>query len=185
MRPAPGSYLAIAAAVIIAGALISASIFVAISTQPRTTTLTTTQTLTVISISTTTNADQTSSLYSSCYVDPSAIQTYVHIVPDSGSSLASNISILATPLANGTCYGGGTVFRFATNATGWAAIGALEGGAYFSMAIEYEGRNYTFSIPQLSLESATATLRIPSGTITLNLCHNSSCTTSNQTATVV
>jgi len=154
------------------------------TTSTSTSTTTVTQTNVVTTTKTTTLTTTSSSVYSYCSVDSPSAGTYLRAVLDSNGQPLWNTIVLTTPVANGTCYGQGSPATSETNASGWASLGALEGGAYLGVSLGYAGQTYNFSLPQVSLDETKATVSLPSGRVSVTICHGPSCTIHNQSASI-
>jgi hypothetical protein len=138
--------------------------------------------------SSTTSTVSNNNTFSSCGVNFMSSGGYLHLVADSTEQPLSGITVEVSPIANSTCYVHGAPTAYITNASGWVSTGALPGGAYFEVSLQYAGRGYSFSIPQVSLDVTTVTLGLPSGSLDATECYMAatppSCAILNQTATI-
>lgn len=95
--------------------------------------------------------------------------TYLQILSDSQQPLSS-ISMSVMSIAS-NCPTEIGPFTKNTNASGWAYLGAFPANYYFNVSLRYKEKGYNFSISQLPLYTTYATLKLPSGNLTVTLCN--------------
>ncbi len=170
------------AAVIIGAAIYTSSFGVTTHTVTETKTSTVTTAVAATSVSTTIQSS-TNNTIRSCSTTPESVGTYLYLVSNSGQPI-SDVSVLASPVLNGTCYGQSGFETLLTDLAGRVSIGTLEGGAYFAISVARFGYTYNFTIPQESLDVSNVTLSLPSGSLRTTVCYGTACTTSSGTAII-
>ncbi len=116
------------------------------------------------------SSSTTGTSYATCAVNFMGNGTFLQIISESTQQPLTGVSLHVSPVANGDCYVAQNPATYNTNSSGWVSLGALPGGAHFLVSLEYAGTSYNFSIPQQSLDVSYATLRLPSGNLSVTLC---------------
>ena len=151
----------------------------ALTTGPAFTTTATTSSLTTCNCNATypNNAIYNSSEVSNstiCEVLVEGNGVYLRIASDSSNQSLSGIKVLVTPKAN-SCYGEFVPdpFELTSNGSGWVFLNFpnLQANYYYQVSIlDYDGKNYSFVLPQWPLETTIASINLPSGSLGIQLC---------------
>lgn len=183
------SYFAIASAIVIAGVLISASLFFAIGQETKTVTLTSgqgttntvsaetvTTTTTVTSIKTVATQTFTNTVYTNvqCTVSGPTIGAVIHVVNGTTPVPGARVS----GQAQGYCNDYLQVSNLppvTTNSSGWASM--LDGDfGYYDLVVSHAGFNYSLSVSTSPIASIYVTFDISSGHVTTYVCYyNENC----------
>ncbi len=181
----PRSFATLAAAIIVAGLLVSGTLYFTVGQPPKTvtsigtSTSTTTETSTMISTISNTASFQTSTTtqtvtttatltanstytgYSTCSVSGEGQGFYIRALSDSTDQPISDLIVQATLIDN--C--GSTIYSspFTTNGTGWIQISNEGNGVKFFLSVTSDGQRDTFSIPIPPEQPEYVTLYLPSG----------------------
>ncbi|MDA4128906.1 MAG: hypothetical protein OK422_05590 [Thaumarchaeota archaeon] len=141
---------------------------VSLTSQPNISTLSSSST-TSNSSSITSTSSATSTV---CVVLVEGAGTFLHVISDSTKQPLSAIPVQVTPTAS-SCFGFSKPgpSTYITNASGWISIGGMQANYYFIATLVYAGRDYNFSLPQGPLDTTNATLGLPSGNLSISLCH--------------
>jgi hypothetical protein len=109
-----------------------------------------------------------------CEVQVEGAGVFLQVISDSTQQPLPGITVHVNPTAT-SCYGivKPSVADYTTNATGWIAIDVSNTPAnvYFQASLVYAGRTYSFNLPQGPLDTTNATLRLPSGNLSISLCN--------------
>ena len=129
-----------------------------------------------------------SSSTSVCVVAASSTGTYIHVVSDSTQQPIAAASIQVTPVATQcTNEVTSTPVDYNANASGWITIAGEPADVHLVISLAYAARSYNFTLPQRPLTATYATLRLPSGNVSISLCNTfnvpMSCTTYTQATT--
>jgi len=121
-----------------------------------------------------TTSESTSSSGTVCVVPVEGNGVYLHIVSDSSNRSLSGVKLFVTPKAN-FCFGTfvPTSFSQVSNQSGWADLSLpnLQANYYYQVSIpNFFGRNYSITLPQAPLETTIASINLPSGNLTIQLC---------------
>lgn len=131
--------------------------------------------------STLSNTNATNATFSSSEITNSTIcmvavegnGVYLRIVSDSSNDSLSGINVLAIPESN-SCPGSFIPYSFeqTSNASGWVSLNFpnLQANYYYQVLIDYNGKNYSFVLPQGPLETTLALVSLPSGNLKIQLC---------------
>ena len=109
-----------------------------------------------------------------CVVPVEGNGVYLRIASDSSNDSLSDINVLAAPKAN-SCPGSFIPYPFqqTSNASGWVSLNFpnLQANYYYQVSIlDYDGKNYSFVLPQGPLETTLASVSLPSGNLKIQLC---------------
>ncbi len=109
-----------------------------------------------------------------CVVPVEGNGVYLRIASDSLNQSLSGIKVLATPKAN-SCFGEfiPEPFELTSNTSGWVFLNFpnLQANYYYEVSIlDYDGKDYSFVLPQGPLETTLALLDLPSGSLSIQLC---------------
>ena len=121
-----------------------------------------------------TTTSTSSALSTMCEVPVEGAGVFLHVVSDSTQKPLAGILVYAVPTAS-SCYGAGRPGpgSYTTNATGWVSLNVtnLQANYFFETSLMYAGQNYSFVLPQGPLDTTNATLRLPSGNLSISLCY--------------